>query len=673
VKYVYAYSSSDLPLYYLISAVWGGQEGTLLLWIAFASIMGLIMMVTAREFERGNMVWLSLFLVSVLAILIKQSPFQLAPVVRTEGAGLNPLLIDFWMTIHPPIMFVGFAAAMIPFCYALTALVERWYYTWAEAAQRWTLFAWTTLGIAIVMGGYWAYETLGWGGYWAWDPVENASLIPWIFLTAQLHTLFVKRQRQGLMRFSLVMVLLTFWSVLYGTFLTRSGVLADFSVHSFVDLGINKFLIAGLVVFVGIGLFLLLLRWREIKPESSLSKVNSRTYLTALGIVVLFIGAWLVLLGTSAPLLTRVTENPSAVGLPYYFATMTPIAVLALFLIALAPVFRWNEGLQFPRVLIASGGVFAATVIVLVTSGVTAQPVYLLLYGFGAAALVTNGYVFGAGLAARRLRAAHLAHIGLALSLIGAAASSAFETKTTVTLPRGETVSAQGYEFVFTGIDETPTGYNCHVDVARGGESFTAILKNEVSRKPDNIMRKPHVESYLLSDLYLSPVALDEPGLDSAGMLFLVKGQVDSLGGYRVRFVNFEMGGHGGEAGGMSATAVMEITAPNGQVETVRPALRVDEANVVPVAAAFDNQKGQVEIIGIHPEEGGVELKLTGGFVPPAPTPSLVMEVSKKPLIQIFWLGTLIVFAGGILAVVKVRRRSDAESDAPASASGQIA
>jgi cytochrome c-type biogenesis protein CcmF len=663
VKYVYAYSSTDLPLYYLISAVWGGQEGTLLLWIAFASIIGLFMTATAREFERGNMVWLSLFLLSVLVILIRQSPFELAPVVRTEGAGLNPLLIDFWMTIHPPIMFLGFAAAIVPFCYALTALVERWYFTWAEAAQRWTLFAWTMLGIAIVMGGYWAYETLGWGGYWAWDPVENASLIPWIFLTAQLHTLYIKRQRQGFMRFSLVMACLTFWSVLYGTFLTRSGVLADFSVHSFVDLGINKFLIAGLIVFVGLGSFLLVLRWREIKSESSVSKANSRTYLTALGIVVLFIGAWLVLLGTSAPLLTKVTGNPAAVGLTYYFTTMTPIAVLVLLLIAVAPVFRWNEGLRMPKLLLASGLAFVITVLVLVTTGITLQPLYLLLFGFGAAALVTNGHVFITGLGERRLRVGHLAHIGLALMLIGAAASSAFETKATVTLQQGVAATALGYDLIFTGVVDTPTGYACHVDVIRGGESFTAVLNNEVSRRSENVMRKPHVESYLLSDLYLSPVALDEPGSDSASKLHLVKGQADSRGGYLIRFVNFEMGGHGGGGGDMSATAVVEITGSNGQTETVRPMLRVEKAGVVPVPAEFDDHRGRVEIAGVYPEEGGVELKLAGNFLPPAPSPSLVVEVSGKPLIQVFWFGTLIVFAGGILAIVKTGRRADAADD----------
>ena len=150
------------------------------------------------------------------------------------------------------IVFFGFSGALFPFIFAMTALVERKYDAWGEAARRWTMFAWVLLGTSLVMGGYWAYVTLGWGGFWAWDPVENSSFIPWIFLTTQVHSTFIRKQRGGLRRFSMIMVCLSFLSVLYGTFLTRSGVLADFSVHSFVDLGINNFLIGGLLFFLAI-------------------------------------------------------------------------------------------------------------------------------------------------------------------------------------------------------------------------------------------------------------------------------------------------------------------------------------------------------------------------------------------------------------------------------------
>ncbi len=658
VIYVFQYSSSDLPLYYLISTLWGGQEGTFLLWLSLAGVMGLVMMRTARQFEKGNMFWLNLFLLSILIILIKKSPFELMPVFRTEGSGLNPLLVNFWMTIHPPLMFVGFAAAAMPFCFAMTALVERKYNDWAEAARRWTVFAWAVLGLALVMGGYWAYETLGWGGYWAWDPVENASLIPWIFLTAQIHTLYVKRQRRGLMRFSLAIVLLSFWSVLYGTFLTRSGVLADFSVHSFVDLGLNMYLVAGLTVFFVGGAFLMIFRWRDIKPEPSFSAVNSRTYLTALGIVILFIGAWLVLLGTSAPLLTRVMENPSAVDLSYYFTTMVPIAVLTLLLMAIMPIFKWGQGVQSPRLGIVTAAVFTVTVLILLVAGITSQIIYLAFFGCAVAALVSNGYVLLKKLFAGRLHPAYLAHIGLIIGFIGAGGSSGFETKETVSLPMTDTVQAQGYDLTFTGMVETQAGFDCHVDVERGGTHFIAVLPHEFPKNSEGVMRKPHVKSYLLDDLYLSPIALEQPRATDPGELYLTKGTTATLDKYDITFIDFETGGGHGEGGSaMSAAALLEI-AYDGQVESARPQLRVVGEGIEPQQASFDSNRGSVQIVGVRPEEGGVVLKFSGDFVPEGHSvaSTLVVEISQKPLIQLFWLGTILVFVSGLIIVFRRRK-----------------
>ncbi len=559
VIYVFSYSSTDLNLYYLISTLWAGQEGTLLLWVMLTAVAGAVMIRKAGSFEQGNMFWVNLFLLLILAILIKKSPFELMPVFRAEGNGLNPLLLNFWMTIHPPIMFVGYAAALIPFAYALTALVERRYDVWAEAARRWTIFAWGTIGVSIVMGCYWSYETLGWGGYWAWDPVENASLIPWIFLTAQIHILFVKRQRQGLMRFSLVMVLLSFWSVLYGTFLTRSGVLADFSVHSFVDLGINRLLVGGLLLFVVIGVFLLAVRWRDITTRPSFAAVASRTYLTTLGIVILFVGALLVLLGTSAPIITRVTSNPSAVDIDYYSRTMAPVAVVLLVLVALSPAFRWRKGVANRRILIAGALVFVVTVVVLPVAGVTDHIVYLLLFGFGLWALLANGWAFVRSIRAGGSNAGYLSHVGLALFLIGATASTGLETKATVTLPADQTVSALGYDLTFTDMVDTERGFDCYVEVVRGKSHFTGKLAHEFYRNSEEVMRKPDIERRLAYDLYLSPVALENARAEDSGTVTLSRGRAVSV----------------------------------------------------------------------------------------------VVELSKKPLIQLLWLGAIVVFIGGLMAIGK--------------------
>lgn len=663
VAYVFSYSSTDLPTGYLVASLWGGQEGTFLLWIFFASLMGLVMMRTAKKFEFGNMFFLNLFLLSVLAIIIKKSPFELLPVFRTEGSGLNPLLQNFWMTIHPPIMFVGFAAVVFPFCFAMTALVERKYRQWAEAARRWTLFAWAALGISLVMGGYWAYETLGWGGFWAWDPVENSSFIPWIFLTTQVHALFIRRQRRGLLRFSLFVVCLSFWSVLYGTFLTRSGVLADFSVHSFIDLGINQFLISGLLMFVGLGTFLLLWRWRDIQPEPSYATVASRSYIVTLGVVILFIGGILVLLGTSAPLLTRITDNPSAVGLPYYFTTMTPIAVSLLILMAIFPAFRWQNGIDRPRLLFAAGFVAASVILVLLVSGITSQLIYLMLFGAAAAAISINGYVFYKSIRSRNPISGYLSHIGLSLALVGAAASAGFESGKTLTLPQNQVIEGLGYSLTFTTVQPTEQGFNCHVDVTYDGGQFEAILPHEFPRNAEGVMKKPHVERFLAYDIYLSPLSFD-PGSAAPNILSLAKEETVTFEKYEVTFHDFQMESHGDDSGPARVAAEITIKYDN-KTETIFPYLEVTDQGVTPVPVTFDYGNGSMMISGINPDDGTVELNVTGAIDSQAAVDQavLVIEISRKPLIILFWLGTMTLFAGGIWSMLIRRRRKKSSAD----------
>ncbi len=661
VAYVYSYSSTDLPLHYLIATLWGGQEGTFLLWLFYTVVLGTIMMFTAKQFERGNMFFLNLFVLSLLLIMIKKSPFEIMPVFREEGAGLNPLLQNFWMTIHPPIMFSGFAGTVFPFVFALTALVERKYHVWSEAARRWTLFAWGTLGVSLILGGYWAYETLGWGGFWAWDPVENSSLIPWIFLTAQVHSLFIKRQRRGLLRFSLFAVCMSFWSVLYGTFLTRSGVLADFSVHSFVDLGINAFLVSGLFFFIGLGLFFLVFRWRDITPEPSYSKVASRSYLVTLGVVVLFIGGLLVLIGTSAPLLTRVTENPSNVGQNYYFTTMTPVAVCILLLISLFPVFRWNDGLSRKKLLIIGGSVFAVTVLSLLLTGFTSEIIYLALFGAAAWAFVVNSYVLYESIRLNRWQPGYLSHCGLAIALTGAALANGFETKQQVNLVQNQPQTVMGYQLTFTDTHPTEKGFDCHVTVSRGDEQFVAALPHEFPKNQEGVMKKPHVENYLTYDLYFSPSSIELPKEQRQGEYFLTKGETVQVDKYAVTFHRFEMGNHGDQDSAMSAAARITI-AYDGKTEDLAPELVVRGNEVTPIYSRFDNDRGSVFIAGIRPEDGGVRLAFEGEFVPAGTsTPGLlVIELSKKPLIQLFWVGCFLAFLGGFLSMYDRRRRQKA-------------
>lgn len=664
VAYVWQYSSTDLPLGFLISTLWGGQQGTFLLWLFYVVVMGTLLFQTAGKFENGTMVFLNLFVISLLTILVKKSPFELLPDFRLEGAGLNPLLQNFWMQIHPPIMFVGFAAAAFPFFFGMVGLFERNYVAWSEAARKWTLFAWATLGVSLVMGGYWAYETLGWGGFWAWDPVENSSLIPWLFLTTQIHALFIKQQRKGLLRFSLVAVCLSFWSVLYGTFLTRSGVLADFSVHSFVDLGINAFLASGLIFFIAIGLFALLLRWNDIKPQPSFSAVISRSYAVTLGVVSLFLAAVLVLIGTSAPLLTRVTDNPSNVSMSYYFSTITPIAVLILLLIATFPSLRWNHGLSRLKLLFAGAGAGLLVALAVFASGISSQALYLALFAAGTWAIVSNGWVLIDSIRRKHMVAGYLSHIGLAVALIGATTSAGFEQKEIVRLPQGSEVSALGYRFVLDQVADTRSGFDCHVTIHDGNSTIAATLPHEFPKNADGVMKRPFVHSSFMHDLYLAPQAFEPPTSEDPGLLSLTKGESKTLGPYTFTFSRFDMGGSHGEneAHAMSASALVSVSK-DGYSESVSPSLRVLPDSIHAEPARFDNGAGTISIAGVRPEDGGVALLVQGSFVPKVAgsLPVLVLDVSRKPLIILFWIGTFLIFIGGFISLLRARAKRSVE------------
>ena len=261
IEYVAQYSGLDLAGHFQIAAFWAGQKGSFLIWLLWGTLIGLPLARSAgRRSEAPVMGIYTLTLLGLLFILVRENPFVMLPEAPADGSGLNPLLQNDWMVIHPPIMFVGYALTAVPFAFAMAALWRRDFDGWAARAYPWALAGFLVLGCAILMGGYWAYVTLGWGGYWGWDPVENASLIPWLFLVVLVHGLHMERAKGRYRRMNFTIATLVFLAVLYGTFLTRSGVLADFSVHSFVDLGISGWLIGLMAVFSLLSVYLLVTR-----------------------------------------------------------------------------------------------------------------------------------------------------------------------------------------------------------------------------------------------------------------------------------------------------------------------------------------------------------------------------------------------------------------------------
>jgi cytochrome c-type biogenesis protein CcmF len=356
--YVWSYSSTDLSTPLLISTFYAGQEGSFMLWTFYTSILGLFLMSYARRngYEPEVMSVYSLVKVFLLLILIVKSPFEYIwetwpgqvheGFVPPEGRGLNPLLQNFWMVIHPPIIFIGFAAMAIPYSHAIVALLRREYLTWVKPAMPWTIFASLALGAGLAIGGFWAYETLGWGGFWGWDPVENSSLVPWLIAVGTIHTMLVQKRTGAFARWNLAMSILAFILVLYSTFLTRSGILGDTSVHSFVDPGmwVYSLLISIMVVFSGIGFGLLFARRKEIPKVKVESDLLSREYNLFLASLLLVIIAGFVIAGTSSPIITKILQGKaSAVETSYYNKTTLPLGIIMALLIGLAQVMWWRK------------------------------------------------------------------------------------------------------------------------------------------------------------------------------------------------------------------------------------------------------------------------------------------------------------------------------------------
>jgi cytochrome c-type biogenesis protein CcmF len=664
IEYVYQYSGLDLPLHYQFSAFWAGQKGSFLIWLFFGALLGLLVKKTAGRNEPVVMGIYTLTLLGLLFILVRENPFVMLAETPVDGNGLNPLLQDNWMVIHPPIMFVGYAASAIPFAFAMAALWRRDYDGWAARAFPWALGGFLVLGTAILLGGYWAYKTLGWGGYWGWDPVENASLIPWLLGTVLIHGLHMERTKGRYRRANFVLSALVYMSVLYGTFLTRSGVLADFSVHSFVDLGISGWLIALMVGFGGIALYLLATRLREVPTAKNEDPFLSRGNFMVLATIVISISALVITLGTSAPLLTRFMENPGQVGPEFYNRVNTPLALLIALLLALVPYLTWKGETAFRDVArkIAGPAVFGVAAAVLVAVLAVRHPFHLLFVFLAAVALASNFQKSIAKLRAGGLRAAggYLSHVGVGVMLLGFLASSAYDESVKVTLTQGvprevgdvtytftEIVPRQGFEKERMRIRVEPPGRDAF-------DVFPKLFMNDRTRQ---VMANPDIKSTPFQDLYVSPIEFD-PGQPS---LELAKGEMGQVGELEVRFVDFNLQADGNAMTQMAAGkpvtigAILEITS-GGETTRLMPLYKMNpstatvETPAVPLPGG-----GAVYMAGINAASNGAAQFEFLGVSNPA---KLAVDVTRKPLIQLVWFGLYIVLAGGILATVQRLREA---------------
>ncbi|MFN7405053.1 MAG: cytochrome c biogenesis protein CcsA, partial [Cyclobacteriaceae bacterium] len=440
--------------YYLISTFWNGQEGSFLLWMFWHAVLGLVLMYTQRNWEAPVMIVFTLvqaFLASMILgvvlpgidLKLGSSPFILLreamadPIfqanpnfIPSEGQGLNPLLQNYWMVIHPPTLFLGFAATLVPFAFVVAGLWQRQYREWIKPALPWSLFAGAVLGLGILMGGYWAYETLNFGGYWNWDPVENAVYVPWLVLVASIHTMITYKNSETALKASMILVVSVFILILYSTFLTRSGILGDASVHSFTDLGLSGQLFVYMMFFLLAAVALLVIRWKEIPTSEKEVSVYSREFWIFAGATALCLMGFQVLLPTSFPVINKVLGLigiDSKMATPgnqvAYYSNIQIWFAIAVALLSGTGQFFWWKRMDKSKLKAEMLAPVLITLIlwaIVIAGARIYQPSYLLLSLAGLYIIVSSANVLRAVIKVNRsLAGGALAHIGVGLMLVG--------------------------------------------------------------------------------------------------------------------------------------------------------------------------------------------------------------------------------------------------------------
>ena len=463
-EYHYAYNYSDLklPSYYLISTFWNGQEGSFLLWLFWHAVLGIILIATNKFWEAPVMTIFSLvqaFLASmILGIVIPgldfkigSSPFILlrdamldAPIFKAQpefipkdGQGLNPLLQNYWMVIHPPTLFLGFALTVVPFSYCIAGLWLKKYSDWIRPALPWTLVGCGILGLGILMGGYWAYETLNFGGYWNWDPVENAVYVPWLILVASLHTMITYKNSETALKASIILVITVFIGILYSTFLTRSGILGESSVHSFTDLGLSGQLLLYLLFFTFGAIVMASVRWKNIPSTEKEASVYSREFWIFIGATTLCLMGFQVIAATSIPVVNAVTGYfgvekklaPPTDAVAFYSKFQIWFAIGIGLLSAIGQFFWWKKidrKILMNQLFIPGIAALLVSVIIVNLSKVFNLS-YALLMLAGFFTIFANAKIlFGLLKTSPTLSGGAIAHIGVGLMLIGVMFSAGY-------------------------------------------------------------------------------------------------------------------------------------------------------------------------------------------------------------------------------------------------------
>jgi cytochrome c-type biogenesis protein CcmF len=663
-KIVQEHSSLETPVFYKVAAMWSSQEGSLLLWAWVLSAFSSAALYFTRNKLRELVPWATAVMMGIAAFFTGLmlfapgvDPFARLNPAPADGIGLNPLLQHPSMMIHPPMLYSGYVAFTIPFAFAIGALITRRVDAeWIRATRKFALIAWAFLGFGLLLGARWSYTELGWGGYWAWDPVENAALMPWLLGTAFLHSIMVQEKRGMLKVWNASLVVATFSMALLGTFLVRSGVLQ--SIHAFGDSTVGPYIL-GLIGVVVLGSTALIVsRLDELRTPKRIDSLVSREAVFLVNNLLL-VGLTLVIAwGTFFPLISELfTGSKSSLAAPWFDRYTTPLAILLVLFTGIGPLLAWRrvswETARRAFRLPLTAAVLVAVGLALFTDAAN-KPWALALFAFAAFAIVGIGQEFWNGAAGRkrltgeampqallgvvsrnrRRYGGYIVHVGVAVLLIGIAASSSFQTNRNVELKPGESAVIDGRKVTYVRPTATVDGLKLSigavVDVVDGGDEFTVEPKR-------NFYRPTGRGSIGAISDYFNGEADSEIGLWAGlGHDFWTANQPDIVG--------LQRKARTAEKGFQACVEAGPGTPP--QCKGVRAMMLAAQAN----PALQDEALGQIERL-----QELTAKQIARGYVAEGATATF--KVIINPLVTWMWIGGLIALAGALIAIWPSRGR----------------
>jgi len=718
--YVWQHSNTEMPMRYILSCFWEGQEGSFMLWAFWNMVLGNILIKTAKDWEGPTMTVVSsvqVFLSSMLLglvilgyklgsnpfILLREHPdmmnmpfTKIADYIdKIDGRGLNPILQNYWMIIHPPTLFLGFSSVMIPFAYAISGFWKKRFNDWQKPALPWAFFGVMILGTGVLMGGAWAYEALSFGGFWAWDPVENASLVPWLTLVASAHVILISRNTGKSVKTAFVLTTISFVLILYSTFLTRSGILGDTSVHAFTDLGMSGQLLVYLIFYCLLTLVIFVTRWKYVVGDKKEDSINSREFWMFIGALVLLISAFQIIFSTSIPVINTVFGSnlaPPADPILHYNSWQIPFAIIVGFLIGIGQFLKYKKtdiSKFWKKIWVAAliSAIISASVAIFTAN---TNYHYIMLFFAATFAVVANTDYFLRIVKGKITKGgSSIAHIGFGFILMGALVSTSmskvisqnssgvdvkvlgsdFSNHDNIMLFKNDTIQMGDYFVSYS--NKKQEGVNIYFDIdyytkAETGEFIKAFTLNplvQLNKTMGNVA-EPDTRHFLTQDIYthityadLSPVETTSTAMRSEYMkpkekmlaigdtmfssnAIIILHQLNTA----IDRSEYELADNDIIVG-----AQLHVLKINGDIIVANPLYIIREMMVESIADSLPELGLKFLFKKIDPESGRIEISLSEKQA--NKRDFVVMKAIIFPFINILWTGCIFLILGSVLAI----------------------